>query len=427
MKKAKPKEKKVKNTKTKKSTSKKSKDGTFTKVVSVLLAILSIISVFPIAGLIYFKTWGADLVPTAVSSTYVTAVTNNLTGETKPFIEVKYHSNALKNGIECMEVQFNGYSDVNQQTIYSRGFQMLNNTGEDKDEKPYIIIPYDSYDGVSFVSGHPYDSKDAFLVDIDGKTYGVKLDGTYTTTETDGGKIARTVGFLGLNLLFEDADNFTKEVSHEYTFEDFMLYLKRMMVSLNTGTGKSTIPLADLGGYFGVYETNDNGAIVGDRKQYNEINNAYFTIQAEYSKRGIILAQQSMFGAVNEDSNYNTTGIDLHADYWKDVTNYNLTEEEFKLRESTVYNCNYIYLPKTKMAELMNFSAVDVNCVINLDNLENCGGFDFGALHGLKLKSLTIASSEPVEFVIHEDSLKDTGILDITTNNVTLVYRSVEV
>lgn len=51
-------------------------------------------------------------------------------GETANIIEVDYHSNAAKNGLECLDIKWNYLSDDSHTTLYSQGLQYVANNSE---------------------------------------------------------------------------------------------------------------------------------------------------------------------------------------------------------------------------------------------------------------------------------------------------------
>ena len=103
-----------------------------TQVFGTILIFLMLCS---ICLLIYFKTFGKEFVPNAITSTYVSTVTNPQNGEELTFMEVNYYeyknkSNTdletyAKGGLEVVELRINSYSGTDRQAIYSRGYQLI--------------------------------------------------------------------------------------------------------------------------------------------------------------------------------------------------------------------------------------------------------------------------------------------------------------
>lgn len=382
--------------------------------LNIIASIIFFISLASIAMLVYFKSdYGSKYVPKAITSTYVTEVTNPQTGEKLPFIEANVFSNKNQKGKEISEIVFNSYSGIDKTAIYSRGFQLITENGKQ------TLFAYDSYDGISFSSGHEYEWGDKFLTDIDGKTYGVALDGKYEVSKIDGWKLGRTIGFLGLNLIFEGTDfKTTEEV--KYTFTDFLNYITQMVKSSSAGTGDSIISLADLGNYLHIYDQ-DSGKPVGD----NTLINSYFTIKVHFDNRGLTMAKQSLFGSVANDSSFNISGITDDKDYWKDTTTINLTEKHFTVRH--VEEKQYLTLNLELVKSLSNYENLEVEININANDFD---GLDFYALCGLEsITKLNIYATELKDFEILNGALKDTILKfeDITTSNINLINLEVAI
>ncbi len=397
------------------------KENIALKIVNIALIVVTVF--FSIMGgvWIYFHTLGKDKVPSAITSTYATMVEDPLTGEQLPTIEANYYSNRNGTGYEVIELFFNCYSGIGKQAIYSRGFQLVYN-----EEGKSTLYQYNRYDGVNFETGHEYVWGDKMIIDIEGKTYAVALDGTYTVSNThfNGWKLARTIGFLGLNLLFEDTDYYdTTYTTYQYTFEDLLVKIGQILKSCSNGTGDSVISLVDLGDFLHIYEINDDGQIAGAPVGKNTLTNSYFTMSTHYDNRGMVWAKQSMFKSVAGDSQFNISGISDDADYWKVTSEVTLTQQDFVARYLTSDNGFYYGLPVDKINELKSFENLEINVVFDISKFTNVNvlGFDYYALNGLKLNSLTIKSETQRDFKLLVGSLKDTGLTNITTENVNII------
>lgn len=410
-------------------------EKTFTqKALSVLLGIVLFLSMSCIALYVYFSGPGQKYIPSAVSSTFVTTMTDPMTGEEVKPIEVNYYQNKnYNNGLEVIELRFNVYSDAYGQSIYSRGFQLTTDFDRVNDSmlkpKHDIRIPntftqYNTYDSDSFVTGHDYKWGDKMFVEIEDKMYAIALDGTYTTSyvKTNGWKIARTAVFLGLNLLVEGTQ-FRETIveTHQYTFEDLLIKLKQIVRSNSQGTGDSTISLIDLGNFLHLYEVVD-GQISAEPIGSGSLINSYFTMDCHYDVRGMTSAKQSLFGSVRGDSQFNITGIIEDQDYWKDSTVITLDNNHFttRLYEDKVYasiNLDTVF-------SLAHYSDLEIR--INLDATE-IDGIDYYGLSGIDIAEMKISASAQKDFYLLNNSLQDTGlsVSDIITNNINLVDMEV--
>ena len=408
------------------------------KILNFILIVITALMTFCVGVFVYYSTFGKSKIPTAITSTYATTVTDPQTGEEKPVLEANYYSNKNGTGCEVVEFRVNAYSGVSKQGIYSRGFQMV---WDDKGniipyenpttQKKSNVFYYDSYDNVSFETGHEYEWGDKMVIDIDGETYGVALDGQYSVT-TKKFSFWKAVGhtFSGL---WQGYDYGKKAYNYEttvynYTFEDLLLKIRQIVKSSSNGTGDGVIPLIDLGNFLHIYEYDEEkgqfkGEPVGGTTS-NSLINSYFTMASHFDNRGMAWYKQSMFGSVAGDSQYNITGLTDNVEYWKATTILNLTEEDFEARYSQIDNGFYYILPTSKIDELKDFENIEININFNVSNLNvNVLGFDYYALNGLKIQSLIIKSKTQRDFRLLVGSLKDTGLQksNITTENINLI------
>lgn len=396
------------------------------KIFNALIIFVSLVGVVFIALFAYYKLSTNDVF-TNQTSTYATSVTDPMTGEELSPLSASYYQNYNNTGLEVVEFQIRAYSDQHKNAIYRRGFQYI----IDKEEGNTLWY-YDTYDRVSFPSGHKYDEindagklKEAYFIELDGEIVATRMDGSYskTTLVTDGTKVARTIFCLGINLLFEDT-NYLKEKTetHYYTMEEFMQTLADIIKGSTAGTGDYTLPVVDLGDFWHLYEVDENGTVsdkpIGNGGQIN----SYFTIEVHSDKRGMSYAGQSMFGIVANNADFNISGVDYDAEYWKSTTVYNLDESDFEVRYSTVDLGYYYSLSPTLINELKNFENLDINIVFNISNLKNVNvlGFDYYSLNGIKVNSLTITSDIERDFNLLAGALKDTGLTKIYTSNVNI-------
>lgn len=384
------------------------------KIMSVVLGVLLFFSVSSILMYIYFSTYGQKYIPSATSSTYVTTMADPMTGEEVKPIEASYYQNKNGNGEEVVELRFNVYSDAYGQSIYSRGFQLVGDT----------LTQYNSFGGDSFVTGHDYKWGDKMFVKIDDEMYAIALDGEYEKTESkvDGWKIFRTVGFCGLNLIFENTSFVNeKEVTYKYSFKDLLIQVKDIIRSNSQGTGDSIISLVDLGNFLHVYE------IVGDQVAAEPIGsgsliNSYFTMTCHYDVRGLTTAKQSLFGSISGDSQFNSSEIAGDKDYWKDVTIITLTNDNFSLRLDN--DKNYASIDLNVVFNLGNYKNLELEIILDVSNID---GLDYYGLSGMKVSKMTLNSTVQKDFYLLNNALKDTGISisDISSTNINLVDMGV--
>lgn len=409
------------------------------KIGNGVLIFVTVIAVFMSCLLLYFNYFGKDKIPTAITSTYATTVTDPLTGEELPVLEANYYSNRGGSGYEVVEFRVNAYSGVSKQGIYARGFQMVwdkngnvvQHTDSTTNEKSNVWY-YDSYDNVSFETGHKYEWGDKMIIDIDGETYGVALDGQYTINHKNfnlGGTIWNGIKNTFTLQWGRDPMAYNEwSETFNYTFEDLLLKIRQIIKSCSNGTGDGVISLIDLGDFLHIYEYDEeNGQFKGEPVGGNNANNlinSYFTMQTHYDNRGMAWYKQSLFSSVAGDNNYNITGLTDDVDYWKATTTFNLTEQDFESRYSQIDNGFYYILPTSFINELKDYKDIEINITFNVSNLNvNVLGFDYYALNGIKVNSLTITSSTQRDFRLLVGSLKDTGLTstDIILTNINLI------
>ena len=390
------------------------------KTVNVALIVVTVFLTLMSGVLLYYKTVGKDKVPSAITSTYATTVEDPQTGEQLPTIEANYYSNKNGKGYEVIELLFNCYSGISKQAIYSRGFQLVIN------EEGSKLYQYNRYDGVNFETGHEYEWGDKMIIDINGTTYAVALDGTYSVTHKTFNLWKATWHtisgiFTGWNYT-ENAYNIESK-TYQYTFEDLLIKVGQILKSSSNGTGDSIISLVDLGDFLHIYEIDENGQVGGEPIGNRTLTNSYFTMQTHYDNRGMVWAKQSMFESVAGDSGFNISGIADNVNYWKVTSEIKLTEKDFVARYLTSENGYYYALSSAKINELKNFKNLEINIEFDISNFENVNvlGFDYYALYGLKIKSLSISAPSQRDFKLLVGSLKDTGLTTIETNNVKII------
>lgn len=390
------------------------------KTVNIALIVVTVFLTLMSGVLLYYKTLGKDKVPSAITSTYATTVEDPQTKEKLPTIEANYYSNRNGKGYEVIELLFNCYSGISKQAIYSRGFQLVIN------EEGSKLYQYNRYDGVNFETGHEYEWGDKMIIDINGTTYAVALDGTYSVTHKTFNLWKATWHtisgiFTGWNYT-ENAYNIETK-TYQYTFEDLLIKVGQILKSSSNGTGDSVISLVDLGDFLHIYEIDENGQVSGEPIGNRTLTNSYFTMQTHYDNRGMVWAKQSMFESVAGDSGFNISGIADNVDYWKVTSEIKLTEKDFVARYLTSENGYYYALSSAKINELKNFENLEINIEFDISNFENVNvlGFDYYALHGLKIKSLSISAPTQRDFKLLVGSLKDTGLTTIETNNVKII------
>ena len=90
------------------------------KIFSFVLVLVTLVmSVFTCVNG-YYVLWGKNKLPSAVTSTFATTVTNPETGEEMPVIEANYYDNINNSGYSVVELLFESHPDrtnINNITI----------------------------------------------------------------------------------------------------------------------------------------------------------------------------------------------------------------------------------------------------------------------------------------------------------------------
>ncbi len=366
------------------------------------------------------------------TSTYVAKYKDPQTNkEINPF-EINYYENYNGTGKEVIEWRINGYSDQSMQAIYGRGYQLVIN-GENKE-----LYYCDTYNGNSWESMHKYNettdsgaNKNFFYVSINNKIYAIRVDG-YTTREgttVNAGNIVGNV-LLGpawwiFNGFYSDLTT-TEIVKDYYTYEDLLLHFRKLVKSCSAGTGDFELSVVDLGAFIHVYNCEDTGKADPQPIGIGGQINSYFSIDVHYDKRGMSYAEQSIFGSVAGDNNFNITGIDFDVNYWKATTQFNITEKDFVARYSNADLGYYYSLSSNFINELKNYKNLDIYINFDISKIKNVNvlGFDYYALNGINIAELTITSDIQRDFTLLSGALRDTGISKINSINVNVINLS---
>lgn len=390
------------------------KSKTIIDIVLILLA-----SIFIALDICYVYMRFIQELPITFSGAFISQQEDPSSGKVYPMLDIVYYSNQDGRGKELLDVSLNGYSESSYQTIYSRGFQLVDG----------VIYPYESNNGQSWQASSlwqhsVYDEEgnkviqgDLLNVKIDNENYAIALDGRYSEY-VESFDFWQSIG-NGFKAIFTDWGMFDRrdpwfeyyEVYHYYTFEDFLEYCKTLAKSLSTGYGDTYIPAIDLGDFFGLYKVDDNGRYE-NVISYEAINQTryYFDAQIHYDYRGVQYAKQSLFGSVAGDSEYNTGGV-IDTNYWQISPVIKLGADDFEFRTSNAEGGDLISLKSSKLYEINSYSrGVECDLIINLDELENVVGLDWYAFDGVNLKNLVITSSSFRTFVLNPYSLNNVSL-----------------
>ena len=74
------------------------------KIVNFVLIFITAVMTVISGTLIYYKTFGKDKIPSAITSTYATTITDPMSGEELPAIQANYYANKNGKGHEVIVV-----------------------------------------------------------------------------------------------------------------------------------------------------------------------------------------------------------------------------------------------------------------------------------------------------------------------------------
>ena len=399
-----------------------------TKILDYVLIGCSVVAIL-FTCVFAYHVYTSKGIFTNSSATYVASYKDPNTGKDVNPFSLNYYQNYNNNGLEVLEWRVNGYSDQTMSALYGRGYQLV--IDKKNGNKLYFC---DSYDGVSWQSMHEYDEtneagqyKNFYYVSINGELKAIRFDGSYTVDKV---RVKPALKFLfnAFARLWDKnaTTHYIETKTYYYTIEDLMLKFADMIKSNSVGTGDFVLPVVDLGDFIHVYEVDENGTVADKPIGADGQINSYFSIDVHFDKRGMSYAEQSMYCSVMGDNEYNTTGIDFDVNYWKSTVTYNITEKDFVSRYSSVDQGYYYALSPELINELKTYKDMEFNIVFDISKFKNVNvlGFDYHALNGLKVSSLTIKSSQQRDFTLLVNSLKDTGLTEIITENVNVVNLS---
>lgn len=372
--------------------------------------ILSIFTLtFTIIGLIIIGVWIWFTIFTVRPTTNFTAQVSTIGTDNKKYFMEFQQLRGRSSGKVLNELKLNYYTSESLNTQFSTGIQSLNNIVVKKTkigqngwtifsskwtwkyylESEHYYYNMDQNDN-SYKATEKISESDYYIVEIDSKIYKLEFE----------------------NQPIESMN--TMWIKHECVSDPTSLFvsMSEACQSMDTGDYIVNFPLSQ---FFSISEY-DN-----DSQQFNKLdvqskNKIYIEVKIHIEDRGVVNNIQSLFGIVANDSKYNVDGL-KEITYWKTRPVVELTNNHFNIVN------NYLSLNSNLINYLSRYNDLYVYVNLNLDNYDSVKGFNYYALLGIKLESIKITSSKPVDFEILNQALKDTGLTtkDIETVNVNIV------
>lgn len=356
-------------------------------LLNIILVILFILSLLIIPFSIAYLKNPPETVKTAYADT-LTYAQEDKNGD-KPYpIEVNVFTNERNNGMPCYEIRLNYYTDANipeveedYKNVYSSGFQCLEKVRtKDKLTTNYIsyalnsteiVSPcfyYNSVFGESYKAINELDYSDKWIFDY-GAGHGLML-----------------VSSMGDKLVSQ----FLWEKAYQRIgINDFIKAIFEIVELMDDGV--YILPF-DVSEYFNykIYDTEQKKFI--DEQADNKW--LFFQMKLTKSSNGLVSSNQSLFGQIANNSHYGYDGIS-NADYYRSMTVYNLTEDDFYLKQSIVNGQTYnLATIKTSVRDyLKSFSRMYIRVLFDLDNLKFDNlGFSSDAFGDVAVNDVIVSS-----------------------------------
>lgn len=365
---------------------------TIFNVVMILLFVVAIIAIgFSIS---FLKNDKSETVKTAYGNTLTYAMEDEAGDKPYP-IELNVFTNKAQNGIECYELRLNYYTDSSipeteeeYKNVYSSGYQSLTpvTTKTKSQEKAFlgkyvdttlITSPgyyYNSVFGESYKAIENLDYSNKWIFDYgDGK--GLMLVSSRPEEKYRNFLWIKYFREIGIN-------DFIKDIFEIVSLMDDGVHILPFKVDK----------------YFNykIYDTEEKKFI--DEQADNKF--LFFQAKITKSSDGLISASQSLFGQIANNTNYGVNE-ELQASYYRSLTVYSLTEDDFEFKPVTKNGVKYTFatLKEEAYDYLVNFSRMYIRVYLNLDNanLENIG-FNENPFNGLDVDDILLTSSTPLTF-----------------------------
>ena len=350
--------------------------------------------------------------------------------ETKFFMEINYYSNEKGNGEEVFEIKLNYYTDTRIPEIeedgqygtkymYSTGAQFIGG------------VEYSWNKGVSIVNLFSGKQDHKYTL-LDGYYYDTEMGGTSFTSLKNEKLVDQDKWIYDINgelcliqpikLNHDVVDYWDLWVAH-VTNRDisyFILQIYNTVKSLDEGENIFALNLSE---YFFVTLQNENGSF--DSEPTDDVNYLYSNIKVNVNSNGMISSDQSIFGIVEENSNWSLYGENSE-NYWQVKVEHNLTANDFNV----IFKDGAYYLKmKTECEEyLKTFNYLNLIITLDLDNIQvetvnvDVIGFDESLYNAFDVYKLILNSTTERTFNVLDDDIiiEADDVITINTNEEVL-------
>jgi hypothetical protein len=396
-------------------------DNKVFRIIGVSLAIKILFAAVLLNG--YVGHYWNTKTTTTLSTTYVDSA-SYVEGE-QYFFEVNYYSNDLSNGEEVFEFRFNYYTDADQpgktisqaildeddhtqylKNMFSTGIQIVGTP------QPTIQrVEYDSYwlkwwwffgGNITPVANKISGFSNAYFYDT--SSIGLPVEQSYISApfgdnsqfivDFDGQiGLIRQNGRGAIIKSHQQTDNWT-EVHAYHGIYEFILHLYNSVRSLPNGYNVLQYNLTE---WFHGYRLLDGKF---ERNNTADQNWVFANIKINRSANGMINRNQSIYGIVRGENNWEHPNQGVMQDYWKHVSVINLTNNDFTF--INVGGGNFLgNLNSNAVAFLREFDDIEVRIVVNLSDPHLQGtfyGFALNPFGGLDVSRVYITSDSPAAF-----------------------------
>lgn len=273
-------------------------------------------------------------------------------------IDVKYSANDNGAGAECLDVRFNSFVDENQNAIYSNGIQIVGD--ELKFKTKYVDSSATGVvSGSTFKAYHNawatfdvgedsvyyYQSADGFTTTFSGEESFANDGFKLTLQNAEGEEELYKLKFRGYDVNQSlnigqsyKYNNFMRKHYYNYYYASDVMYLANYLYescqSLANGThGITMLNLPDI---FSLWKYDGNVYVELDSVETSKVKNTWSTycvFKIEKTAEGVMTANDSLFGAVKNSSQFNLYPEFVDNTYFAGETVYQL------------FVCDFDYVP----------------------------------------------------------------------------------
>ncbi len=333
--------------------------------------------------------------------------------EDRYFLEANFYSNAKNNGIALQELRLNYFTDYSlMSTAYrSTGMQYLGDLKQEdltlvetteeqaNRDEPSGFSYYDTTNGISWDGNKlrtQMNRESAFTIKIDNRPFQIQLTGTYEWTT-----YKRQWYTLWI---------WNKPTKHiwMYNYLDVFADCMQAIRTNSAGYGDYYVTV-DLSEYFTIreYDT-ESGKYKTD--DVTDILKNYAVLKFHYDENGARNSTQSIFGCIDCNPSYDVEDKNIDTTYLQERMLYTLTDKNFDLRYSEVYDGYFVSLNMDTKSLFADMPRAKVN--VNIETLYNdkkIVGIDYNGFENFEIDTLTI-TGENSTFYILEKGLINTKL-----------------